>query len=48
MRWLERKPALTDDQFKKCLLADKTQITTVLNKFRMTTKQRDELTKLLK
>ena len=44
----ERKPALTDEQFNKTLLAEKSQIITVLNKFRMTTKQRDELTKLSK
>ena len=44
----ERKPALTNEQFNKTLLAEKSQITTVLNKFRMTTKQRDELTKLSK
>ena len=44
----QRKPALTDEQFNKCLKADKSQIQAVLNKFRMTTKQREELTKLSK
>lgn len=44
----QRKPSLTDDKFEKAKAFTKEQIQQVLSKFRMTTKQREELTKLLK
>ena len=42
----ERKPSLTISQFESSKKGSKEQIKAVLNKFRMTTIQRDELTKL--
>jgi hypothetical protein len=45
---LERKEALTDSQFEKAKLGTINQINTTLNKFRMSTDQRSELTKLTK
>ena len=42
----ERKPSLTISQFESSKKGSKEQIKVVLNKFRMTTIQRDELTKL--
>ena len=42
-----RKPALTLDQFGSTKKGTKEQINTVLNKYRMTTIQRDELKKLI-
>ena len=42
----ERKPSLTISQFERSKKGSKDQIKVVLNKFRMTTIQRDELTKL--
>ena len=42
----ERKPSLTISQFESSKKGSKEQIKVVLNKFRMTTVQRDELTKL--
>ena len=42
----DRKPSLTISQFESSKKGSKEQIKAVLNKFRMTTIQRDELTKL--
>tara|TARA_R110002153_G_scaffold122654_1_gene268560 strand:- start:56 stop:631 length:576 start_codon:yes stop_codon:yes gene_type:complete len=42
----DRKPSLTISQFESSKKGSKEQIKVVLNKFRMTTIQRDELTKL--
>tara|TARA_R110002167_G_scaffold78912_1_gene218074 strand:- start:316 stop:891 length:576 start_codon:yes stop_codon:yes gene_type:complete len=42
----DRKPSLTISQFESSKKGSKEQIKVVLNKFRMTTTQRDELTKL--
>ena len=44
----ERKPALTLDQFEKTKKGTKEQMQTVLNKCRMTTTQRENLTLLIK
>ena len=42
----DRKPSLTISQFESSKKGSKEQIKVVLKKFRMTTIQRDELTKL--
>jgi len=42
----ERKPSLTDSQFESTKKGTKEQIKVVLNKFRMSGEQRNELTKL--
>ncbi len=43
----ESKPLLTQEQFDKAKGGTKVQITTVLNKFKMSKEQKQELTKLL-
>ena len=44
---IERKPSLTIEQFDKAKKATEVQMQTVINKYRMSTEQRETLTKLI-